>query len=181
MGHPKQLLKVGGQPMLKTALESLVAAQVNGVVLVTRKTIARQIDLSDLPRVFVAYNENPDSEMIDSVRIGLYAWAARLPAGDHDGFLVLPADHPGISTADIDTCIGAFRAAPDRIAIASRAGRRGHPIIFPAALISFVLSPDCDRGLHALPHTFPERVLLVPCHSAGVTKDVDTPADAEGL
>ena len=177
MGHPKQLLDVDGRPMLLATLAPLAAAGVAGIALVTHRAIAQRVDFSGMSNVFLAHNEDERSAMIDSVRIGLRAWLARACIGDQDGFLVCPADHPDISTADFSGCITAFCAAPDRIVIACRAGERGHPIIFPAALASFVQSPACDPGLNTLPRTFPDRVRLVECQSPGVTHDVDTPDD----
>jgi len=193
MGRAKQLLDVGGRPMLLAVLEPLLASDVAGVVLVTQRVIAEQLGLSregkgglpfqrrvrdsDAGKLVVAYNDNESAEMIDSIRIGLRTWRERTLIADRDGFLVCPADQPGIATADFNACIAAFRAAPDRIVIAARAGRRGHPLVFAAALAAFVESAACDGGLHALPHAHADRVTLVECSSPGVTRDVDTPAD----
>lgn len=181
MAGAKQLLNVAGRPMLLAMLEPLAAAQVTGVVLVTHHAIATQIDLTNLPNVCLARNEDETSEMIDSIRIGLRAWRDRAEITDRDGFLVCPADQPGITTHDFDTCLIAFREAPDRIIIATRAGRHGHPIIFPAALSAFVESQACDNGLHALPRAFAQRVLFVECQSDGITRDIDTPRDYDAL
>ena len=176
MGSDKQLLDVAGQPMAMAVLERLAASSVTGVALVTHRTIADA--LPPLPRdTFVVLNDDPATEMIDSIRIGLTAWQGREQTSAHDGFLICPADQPGISTADIDACITAFRATPDRIIIAEHAGRRGHPIIFPAALADFVLSPACDGGLNALPRSHTQQVHIVSCASPGVVRDIDTPQD----
>lgn len=181
MGRAKQMLAVGGRPMLLAVLEPLAAAQVAGVVLVTHRAIAEQVDLAHWAAVFLAYNEDEHSEMIDSVRIGLRAWFEREAIADQDGFLVCPGDHPGISAADFDACIAVFRAAPDRIVIACRGGQRGHPLIFPAGLAAFVQSAACHQGLSALRQAHPERIALVECASPGVTTDVDTPGDYDRL
>ena len=181
MGAAKQLLAVGGQPMLLAMLEPLAAAQVAGVVLVTHQTVAELVAVGHLRGVVVMRNDDAHSEMIDSIRIGLRAWLERESMADSDGFLVCPADQPGISTADFDACIAAFRAASDRIIVASRAGRRGHPLIFPASLADFVQSAACDSGLNALPRAFAARTRAVECHSPGVTTDVDTLGDYERL
>jgi molybdenum cofactor cytidylyltransferase len=177
MGRAKQLLDVAGRPMLLVVLEPLAAAHVAGVALITHRAIAEQINPACLPGVFVVSNEDEDSAMIDSVRLGLRAWLERETLADHDGFLVCPADHPGIATADFDACIAAFRQAPEQIVIGSHAGRRGHPLIFPASLRSFVESAACDEGLNALPRAFPDRVTTVECRSPAVARDIDTPQD----
>ena len=168
MGRDKQLLPVDGQPMLLHTLAALAAADIAGVVLVTRAAILERLDLTRLAGVRIAYNEPPDAEMIDSVRIGLQTWQDAAEIAPHDAFLVHPADQPGVSTADIDACIAAIRADPSAIIVASRGGRRGHPLLFPAELGHFVQSPACDAGLRVLPRTYLDRVHEVACTSAGV-------------
>jgi molybdenum cofactor cytidylyltransferase len=180
MGTPKQLLDVGGRTMLAAVLDPLIAAGVHGVVLVTQTALADRIDLSAFPRTTLAINEDPNSQMIDSVRIGLVAWRQREPIGERDGVLVCPADQPGIAAADFAACINAFRNAPDRIVIAAHKGQRGHPIIFPASLIPFVQSNACDAGLNALPKAHADRMVLVECGLA-VTRDVDTRVEYDRL
>ena len=181
MGRAKQLLDVAGRPMVLATLQPLAAAQIAGVVLVTHRAITTQLGVDDLPGVVVAYNEDDTSEMIDSIRLGLHAWLEREIVADHDGFLICPGDHPGITTADFDHCIAAFRRTPDRIVIASRAGRRGQPTVFPASFVPFAQSIACDTGLNALPRSHSERVLTVECPSPGVGQDVDTPRDYDRL
>lgn len=148
-----------------------------GVLVVTQREIAEQIGAALPAGVEVAFNDDQQSEMIDSVRIGLKAWRERETVRVSDGWLVCPADQPGISTADFVACRRAFESRPDRIVIAERHGKRGHPVIFPVSMAGFVESAACDQGLNAMPRTFSEAVLLVPCQSAGVTRDVDVPED----
>lgn len=173
----KQLLSVGGRPMLLATLEPLLAAHVEGVVVVTHRRIVEALPQLQDPRVIVVRNDDESSEMIDSVRLGIDAWQRQTTIAAKDGFLICPGDHPGISLADVETCLSAFTAAPDRIVIATRDARRGHPLIFPAALAEFVRSTACAGGLNALPHSYPPLVLEVPCRSPAVVRDIDTPAD----
>lgn len=181
MGTAKQLLDIGGRTVLEALLEPLAAAEVDGVMLVTHSAIAGQIDLARFGGTLLAINDDPNSEMIDSVRIGLDAWQQRETIGGGDGFLVCPADQVGIATTDFNTCIEAFRKAPDRIVIATYHSRRGHPIVFPNSFVWFVRSEACDLGLRALPNTHAQRVSLVACPSPGVIRDVNTPEDYEQL
>lgn len=181
MGTAKQLLEVGGRPMLPAVVEALSAARIDGVAVVTYRELLHLMRDSLPAGTLLVENNGEQTEMIDSVRIGLAAWRTRGAPGALDGVLVCPGDHPGISSADFDACLAAFRAAPERIVIAARAGRRGHPIIFPAALAAFVESERADAGLHALPRTHADRVLIVECASPGITRDVDTREDYESV
>lgn len=180
MGAPKQLLDVGGRPMLREGVETLLRARTRGVAVVLHADLAASFDFSPFPRVVVRLNNDPDSEMIQSIRIGLAEWQSRGLDPD-DGILVCPADQPGLSFVDINHCILAFRQSPQRIVVATHDGRRGHPLIFPAALADVVFSHVCDSGLNQLPRLHSDRVHLVPLASPAVTRDIDTPDEYQAL
>jgi molybdenum cofactor cytidylyltransferase len=181
MGTAKQLLDVGGRTMLEAVLDPLASVSIAGVAVVLHSGLADQIDLTGVPGAFIARNDDENSEMIDSVRIGLRAWQQRTALGDDDGFLILPADHPGVAAADIEACLAAYRRTPTRIVIATRAGRRGHPLVFGACYVSVVQADLCDSGLNQLSRAHANAVELVACESVGVTRDIDTPADWDRL
>lgn len=181
MGADKQLLDVDGRPLVRAAVEPLLAAGAAGVVVVTRAVIAKQLELDDLGYVVLAINDDERSEMIDSIRVGLRAWRVRARWEPSDGLLVCPGDQARIARDDVAACVGAFRAQPGRIVIATRGGRRGHPIIVPIALVGEIESSACDGGLNELPRRHADRVVEVACASEGVTRDVDTPADYEQM
>ncbi len=175
MGRDKQLIEISGKPMLRAVVDTLIAAGVARVMVVTRRAIVEAMGMPHVNRAQVAYNEDASSEMIDSVRIGLSEWSQRFSDEPVAGILVCPADHPGLSVDDVRACLDAFQVTPDRIIIASREGTRGHPMIFPLTLAEFVRSSACDGGLNAMAKLHADRVLTVPCTSRGVTHDVDTP------
>lgn len=175
MGTPKQLLDVDGRPMLAAVVESIAAAGVDGIMVVTNADLVRALQGRLPADVRVLVNDDARSAMIDSIRLGLDA--LRPLAKPPDGVLVCPADHPGISATDFGACLAAYRAAPGHIVVATRLGRRGHPLIFPWELEAVVRSAVCDAGLRALQHLHGDRMIEVACASPGVTTDVDTPED----
>ncbi len=165
MGRPKQLLEVGGRPMLAAVVDSLVAGGVMFVAVVTRTEIADAMRHSLLHNTLLVLNDDPSTEMIDSVRMGLDAWAGRTTLRADDGFLIVPGDQPGIPPPCVWACLNRFRADPDAVVVAGWQGRRGHPLIFPAALLEFVRSSRCQSGLRELPRAYPYRVRGVECDS----------------
>ena len=176
MGTPKILLDVNGQSMLSAIVESLLDSMITDVLVVTNTDMLNR--LPPLPeRVKVALNHDLSTDMIGSVRCGLAAWREQIEIHENDGFLICPADHPGITPADFNRCITVYQDDPTRIVIACREAKRGHPLIFPASDIPFVESTACDHGLNALPRTRTDRVRLVECASPGITRDIDTPDD----
>ncbi len=184
MGRDKQLLDVGGQSMLAGVLDVLERSRVCSVTLVTHSGITAHIKTNQFAKLNVVINDDEQSHMIDSVRMGIDA-ACHSRIGREltpsDGFLILPADQPGIEADDIDRCIAEFSTDATRIVIATHGQRRGHPMIFPASLEPFVRSHACDDGLNALPRTHADRVVTVPCGSPGVIRDIDTPNEYESL
>ncbi len=174
MGTPKQLLEVDGKSMLLGIIDALLDGGATRVIIVTSSPLLEKLPPLP-PLVDVAMNDDPRTEMIDSIRIGLIA------SGRCDGFLICPSDAAGIAAADVRRCIAAFTETPDRIVIATHAGRRGHPMIVPAALAAVVQSVECDTGLHHLARNRPQRVREVACDSPGTVANVNTPADYEKL
>lgn len=181
MGRPKQLLEVGGRPMLASVADSLRAAGVMFVAVVTHSGVAEAIDHSLPSATLVILNDDPATEMIHSIRMGLDAWALEARVYAHDGILIVPGDQPGIPPHCIQACVARFVGDPASIVVAAWQGRNGHPLIFPAALADFVQSPRCDGGLRELPRAHPDRVHTVECDSEAVVRNVNTPVDYEQL
>ncbi len=181
MGSDKQLLNIAGQSMLAGVLDGLERSRVCSVTLVTHSGITAHIETDRFAKLSVVVNDDRKSHMIDSVRMGIDAACHGCKMAPSDAFLILPADQPGIDVPDIDRCIAVFSTDATRIVIATHGERRGHPMIFPASLESFVRSDACDGGLNALPRTHADRVVTVPCGSPGVIRDIDTPDDYKTL
>ncbi|RJP33701.1 MAG: nucleotidyltransferase family protein [Phycisphaerales bacterium] len=76
MGRPKQLMPWGDTDMASHVCRTLLEAGVSGLILVTRRALVDAMDLPRDPRVRVAFNEECDSQMLDSIRIGLETIAA---------------------------------------------------------------------------------------------------------
>lgn len=203
MGRPKAALPFGGSTVVGTVVRALLEAGSDEILVVTRGELVAQLDLPHDRRVTVAFNEDAESEMIDSVRIGLAVLLSRIvedgrgsressaiknrrstvddrpPQPASGGILVVPADMPAVTADSYRKCFDAFRLDPGRIVIAACGGRRGHPVIFPNSL-----APKLDRltgGLKELVDANGACVTLVETNDPGVLCDVDTLADYERL
>ncbi len=175
-GGEKQLHPVDGTPLLLRVLAA-VCGSCAATVLVTRQSVWDALATRVPDGVHFAAADDPDAEMIDSIRIGIAAARTRLDLGGDDGVLVCPGDLPRLAPADVACCCARFSAEPERLVVASHGGRRGHPLIFPAALCATVEGPDCDGGLRALLGRHARDLVEVACESDGVLHDVDTRAD----
>lgn len=164
-GRLKQLLPLGGRPALVCCVETLGAAGLVDIVVVASLRVFGSTALAGLP-VEVVLNAEDDSDMAASVRMGL---AAIDPAAT--GVLVHLADHPLLAVSTVRALVGIHRVWPERILIPSHDGRRGHPAIFPAALIREVRS---GATLREVTEAHRERVVECAIGDPGVVFDMDT-------
>ena len=193
MGRPKQTLAYGSSTITGTVARTLLGADIDGLVVVTRTELVEALDLPTDPRVAVAINDDADSEMIDSICIGLEMLAKpysepqalahagrrpeKTPACPDAGVLVVPGDMPALSAESCRTCTAAFVADPSRIVVATYKGKHAHPIVFP-----FSLGPAVAKlsdGLRSLAHTYAGRVFPIEVDDPGATRDINTPEDYE--
>lgn len=90
--------------------------------------------------------------------------------------MILPADMPDLTTADLQTLIGAFNQAPDSILrAASAAGIPGHPVIFPERFLPDIVALRGDEGARSILARNPVRLMRLPGENA--LTDLDTPED----
>lgn len=177
MGQPKQLMAIDGRPMLLAVIAPLVACErIGSVTVVTNSVVASSLDIAGAG-ADLALNDEPDAEMIDSLRVGITALQNAHGLNIDDGVLVCPGDQPGLVAADIAACCLAFDRNPAGITIAAHNGKRGHPVIFPASRIPFVMSRDCDGGLRELIEVHTRLIQLVECTNLAVLRNVNTPDD----
>ena len=99
-------------------------------------------------------------------------------AGDAESWIVALADMPRIASETI----GAIARAVDEgapLVAPYYQGRRGHPVGFGASHRDALLALDGDAGARALFGS--HAVTRVDVEDPGVLRDVDTPADLQGL
>ena len=72
-----------------------------------------------------------------------------LPAGT-DGLMLCPIDHPLISAALVDDLVQAFYESRAPIVVPVYEGRRGHPVLFSAAMYEELLKAPMEVGARAV-------------------------------
>jgi molybdenum cofactor cytidylyltransferase len=183
MGKPKQLLHYRDGTILEAVINSVLESTVDGLGIVASPTV-RDFLGSDLPeRCFVAVNADGDSEMIQSIQIGVREMRSVFEPCDDDGIMILPGDQPQISGGVITTCAEAYRLPrrPPDMLIAAYAGRRGHPAIYSFSSLREVESWGPQKGLNELARRYPERVRELPIVTTPMPIDVNTPEDYDRL
>lgn len=183
MGEPKPLLRLGGKTLLQRVLEAAFAAGVDRSVVVLgvhhgAEVRAAHEPLADFRPVLWARNDDPASEQLESLKIGLRALEHEPPRA----WFLHPVDCPLVRAADYRLLMDAIRAeteVPESVFVPSHARRRGHPL-----LCRWELTPEflaLPPGATARTVIERQPIRYVPTSNPGVLEDVDTPSDYEKL
>lgn len=169
MGCCKQLLDLGGKTVLARCLETLLAGGVGEIVVVVGTTGGVVGAEARRFPVKVVINEDPDGDMASSVRVGKRSLAESV-----SGAIVALCDYPMVTPATVSRLVSRHGEAPGEILIPSHGGRRGHPTLFPAAVLKEL---NGGETLRDLVRSDPERLQLVAVDDPGILMDMDTPGD----
>lgn len=162
MGQPKAGLVVDDERLLDRAINALRNGGCDDVLAVVRPGVYGP---------FTVANSAADTGMRSSLNVALDNVAA-----PDVGLAVLLVDTPGIGADAVAAVVQHWRSSTQRIAVATFAGRRGHPTVMDrqrwAAAVA-VAGPDEGARAYLLAH--PADVDEVPV--AGDPFDLDRPAD----
>jgi len=170
MGQLKQLLPLGDRTVLRHSIDALCRAGVSAIVVVCGADPGQYEAAVRNSGARLAPNRMPESEMADSLRLGL----RQLDRAAYAGVLVCLADHPLVRSETCRTLLEQFHQSPGRIVIPVFQGRRGHPSLFPTEVIREIFT---RASLRDIVREDPTRVLLVDVADEGVVLDLDTEAD----
>jgi molybdenum cofactor cytidylyltransferase len=169
MGTSKQLLPLGYRPVIRHCYDTIAAAGIQQVIVVIGAHGNGIPEALQGTPATIVRNTVPDSQMADSVRIGLGAVDAR-----YSGVLVCLSDHPLISAGTYRAIINAHKEAPDRLVIPVYIGRRGHPTLFPPVSVKEIASGATLRDVIRKNGSL---LTLLDVDDEGVVLDMDTDDD----
>jgi molybdenum cofactor cytidylyltransferase len=174
MGRQKLTLPMaGGRPLVRLAVEQVLAAGLDEVVVVVGGDAeAVAAALATLP-VRVVVNPRYAEGQSTSLRVGLDA----LRPGT-DAAVVALGDQPLPDPDVIRRLVAAFRTTGRPIAAPVYRDGRGNPVLFGAALFGELRGVTGDQGGRGVITRDPARVAEVPVDMA-MPADIDTPEDYE--
>jgi len=153
MGSPKALLTYRGRPFLEHLLDVTTHPKVG----VRRIVLGAHVDpISNaiaLNTEEVVVNEDWEKGQLSSIQAALRS----LPAGT-DGMLLCLIDHPLISAALVDGLVQQFYATHAAVVLPVFEGRRGHPVIFSAALYGELEKAPQELGARSVVWAHKEEV-----------------------
>lgn len=172
MGSANKLLaELAGKTVIARVVDAVLASPARPVVVVVgHDREAVRAALAGRP---LAFADNPDdrSGIAASLAVGI----AALPAGI-DGALVVLGDMPAVGADHLRRLIAAF-AASRQVCVPTWQGRRGNPLVWPAALFPALATLAGDVGGRQLLARLGPAISEVAMADDAVVRDVDTPAD----
>lgn len=175
MGQCKPLVRWRGRTFVEHVVRLAAGAGIGEIVVVQgawplRVEWVKPARLVDNP----AWTNGP----LSSLQAGLRSLRSRF-----DAILVLSVDRPHLQPEAIGALLEAHRRDPSAVWQPRHAGRRGHPILYPADVAHALLglSPtDSARTLLARPEIQARRA-VVDVDDPAVLDNIDTPADVARL
>jgi molybdenum cofactor cytidylyltransferase len=173
MGSTKQLLPFGDWTVLQTVVDTLIRADLAGVMVVLgHDAEAVRDSLREWDITFCvngAYREG----MFSSVLCGL----GHLPQ-NADAVLFALGDQPQIDLQVAQAVVAAYQKGDNGIVIPTWDGKRGHPVLVSLSRYrSEIFALSGDQGLKPVMRGHPEDTLEVPVEDEGILRDLDTPED----
>jgi molybdenum cofactor cytidylyltransferase len=177
MGRPKALLPIEGTSFIErivAALQRTEAAKI--LVVLGHNAASLREKIAHLPVTFVV---NPDYKkgQLSSLQAAI-RYLLSLPEPERpEGMLVHLVDHPYIDAELVDIMIRRFRESQSLIVVPRCGPRRGHPVLFSAALFGELLDAPVDQGAKGVVNAHREETLEIATDQAGITIDIDTPEE----
>lgn len=183
MGRPKLLIEVDGRPLIAKVVAALVEAGVAPAIVVAPPPDAPEgPPVAEAARAAGAHVVAPATRpaaMRDSIERGVRELELLDPPPE--GVLIVPADGVKIESAIVARLVAAWRERPDRIAVPTCGGRRGHPPLLPWPLARAILDLPPDVGVNRLLADHAAEVDAIEVGADSVLFDLDTPDDLRAL
>lgn len=177
MGVPKALLLINGKTFIRHVVDVLNASKVDSIVVV----LGAHADVIKMEvagiNVTLAVNENYASGQLSSICTGIEAVEAYHP----DAIFLQPVDHPLVQPSVINALIDRFVATSAPVVVPVAGGRRGHPVIFSAAVFDELKNAPVHVGARAVVWSHAREVVELDVGDEGILYNIDTQEDYENL
>ena len=181
MGQPKLLLPLGDRPVIARLVEAFDHPSVLDVLVVVRPDDTVLAEAAAVAGAVVVRAPESPPDMKASVGWGIDEMRKRWGAGEIDGWMLVPADHPVLDADLVGRVAEAWSVNRPPVLVPTHDGRRGHPTVFGVELASEVASIPDDSGLNWLVGRCGEAVEEVELGRPEVLLDLDTPEQYEAL
>lgn len=159
----------GEQPMVCASFDA-IAPWCQSIVVVLGHE-AERVRLALEPRAFATVMSDPDTEMFDSIRLGL---RVAMDSAPQRPMLLQPGDHPLAPPRVMSSLIDVWRPSPDRVVMPEHSGKGGHPVIIPPPVARSLIAWTGAGGLRRFWIDHPHITRRVPVETPEVAIDLNT-------
>lgn len=171
-GSPKALVEVDGRPAVARLVGALREAGLDPIGVVVGPYRDRIVPVVESAGATAVVHEGWAAGRTGSVQAGI-TWA-----GDAEGIVLAPVDHPYVLPATVEALVNAARR--DRVSVWAQptyGGASGHPVVIKAALFRAIARLGPDEPLYRIPRELGVGLLRVPTQDPGVRLGTDTPEE----
>ncbi|HMN59605.1 MAG TPA: nucleotidyltransferase family protein [Anaerolinea sp.] len=177
MGTAKMVLPWGSRTVIAQVVEVLADSGVKPVVVVTGGAQeAVQQCLANYNVTFAHNHRFAETEMLDSLRIGLHALPSRTQAA-----LVTLGDQPQILPGTVRAVLSRYQTSHNPIIVPSYQMRRGHPWLLGSALWEEIFNLEAGKSLRDFLAAYAEDIDYLVVDTPTILGDLDTPEDYDRL
>lgn len=184
MGHPKQLLQIEGQELLRRTVEVSLRSNCDWVLVTLGNEAQRCVSsVDDLNCSLVMVGDWREG-LSRSIRRALeqiqeHNALTNSESPWYDAVLFVPCDLPELSASHLNALIHSYQTTSSPL-VASRFGDIvGIPALFDASVWPEFAALSGDEGARKIIRRTPERVQLVDFEAGAI--DIDTPQDYEAF
>jgi molybdenum cofactor cytidylyltransferase len=174
-GRTKQLIDLGGKPILQHAIDNAQSSSIDYLVIVLGHNSAEIIASIDAGTGRIVINPNFSAGQSSSLVTAIGA----APAGS-DAVLILLGDQPGVTPAIIDRMADLFRRDAPLLMIPRYQGQRGNPVMIHRMLFPELQQLTGDIGARAVFDKHASDIEYVDFDFAA-PPDIDTLADLSSV
>ena len=175
MGSPKQLLIYQGEPLVRRAARTILAAGFSPLCVVVGDQHERVIAALNGLEIMVCLNPDWSRGIGSSVRLGIAELEHRFP--ESSAALIALADQPGVAPDHLRALAAGFHSGVDIVASAYD-GTLGVPALFDRSLFAKLLTLPEESGAKRLIAAQTGNITTVELKRS---QDIDTPEDFEQL
>ena len=170
MNDFKPLMKIGEKPAVQILIDSMKAAGLKEIFVVTGHNRTLLEDYLSDKEVTVVHNADYQEGMFTSVKAGVKAASE---AG-YDCMLMTPVDIPLIPPYVIKAVVNRYYDNEGHFAVACYGGKKGHPLCIPSAYADEILNDPGEQGMKSITSRHADEMIYVDTNCKSIIMDMDT-------
>ncbi len=170
-GVPKELLSFSDTPLILYSINKLYSSKIEEVIVILGENKDLIFPLIRDKKIKIVINSLKDSNMLDSVRLGLrevYQFSS--------GILVMPVDSSFAKVETIISLLNLYKKFPQSLIRPFDGKRGGHPLLIPKRFFKAIFEPDLESLRHLLKRES-KNLINMDTEDKGAFWNLNTPFD----